>query len=202
MDKVILDKAEANLPTEFGEFKVVAFKTRDGLSHAALVYGEVNGRNDVLVRIHSECLTGDVMHSLKCDCGNQFNTAQRMIKENGSGVIVYLRQEGRGIGLFNKIKAYALQDKGEDTVDANIKLEFKADQRDYTIGAAILKELGLSSIKLITNNPRKIEGLEKYGIKITGRVPLVIKTNKHNEFYLETKKERLGHIFEDKGVIN
>jgi 3,4-dihydroxy 2-butanone 4-phosphate synthase/GTP cyclohydrolase II len=201
MENIIEETTAASLPTKLGDFRIYAFKTKDGQSHAALVRGEVKGKKDVLVRIHSECLTGDVFHSLKCDCGEQLDTAMKTIKKEGRGIILYLRQEGRGIGLFNKIKAYNLQEKGMDTVEANIKLGFKADQRDYTVGATILKELGLSSIRLITNNPRKIERLEKYGLEIVERVPLIIKSNKYNKKYLDTKKSKLGHLIEDTGVV-
>lgn len=195
MRDLIEEIAESNLPTEFGEFKVVAFKTKDKLNHVALVKGDVSGKSNVLVRIHSECLTGDTFHSLRCDCGKQLTSALSIIQKEG-GILLYLRQEGRGIGLFNKIKAYVLQEEGMDTVEANEQLGFCADQREYTVGAAILKKLGVKSIKLLTNNPKKIRGLEKFGIKITGRVPLVVEPNKFNKEYLDTKKEKLGHMIE------
>ena len=202
MEKFIEDSTEASLPTRYyGEFKIKAFKTKDKLHHVALIKGEVKEKNDILVRIHSECLSGDVFHSLKCDCGEQLEAALKKIDEEGVGVLIYLRQEGRGIGLFNKVKAYHLQEQGRDTVEANIELGFKADQRDYTIGAAILKELGLSTIRLMTNNPKKIQGLEEFGIKIVRRVPLVIESNEHNKKYLNTKKEKLGHMIENCGFV-
>jgi len=198
MGKIVLDKVSAKLPTKFGEFRIFAFETADKLNHVALVKGDVSKEN-VLVRVHSECLTGDALHSLKCDCGQQLDAALSQISKEG-GILLYLRQEGRGIGLFNKIKAYKLQEEGMDTVEANEKLGFKADQRDYTIGAALLKELGVKSISIMTNNPRKIHGLEDYGIKITGRVPLLMKPTKFDKKYLSTKKEKLGHIMEKEGV--
>jgi 3,4-dihydroxy 2-butanone 4-phosphate synthase/GTP cyclohydrolase II len=201
MEDLIQETAAAKLPTDYGNFKVVAFKTKDNASHVALIKGDIKGEKDILVRVHSECITGDLFHSLKCDCGCQLESAMRMIEKEGKGAILYLRQEGRGIGLFNKIKAYQLQEQGMDTVEANEKLGFKADQRDYTIGAAILKELGLSTIRLLTNNPTKITGLEKYGIEIKERVPLVMKCTEHNKKYINTKKEKLGHMIEDEGIV-
>jgi 3,4-dihydroxy 2-butanone 4-phosphate synthase/GTP cyclohydrolase II len=156
--------------------------------------GEVAGKEDILVRMHSECLTGDVFHSLRCDCGEQLQNAMHLIEENGSGVIVYLRQEGRGIGLVHKLRAYALQDTGLDTVQANEALGFRPDLRDYGIGAQILVDLGLSSIRILTNNPKKIVGLEGYGLSVTGQLPLRVEPNPHNEGYLSTKRDKLGHL--------
>ncbi len=194
-ERLVRRIAEAAMPSEFGEFRVMAFENQvDGLEHVALVKGEVEGGEDVLVRMHSECLTGDVFHSQRCDCGPQLEAAMRQIHEEGRGVIVYLRQEGRGIGLANKIRAYALQDTGQDTVEANQSLGFKPDLRDYGIGAQILLDLGLSTIRLLTNNPRKIVGLEGYGLTITGRAPIHVEATDHNRSYLETKRTRLGHI--------
>jgi 3,4-dihydroxy 2-butanone 4-phosphate synthase/GTP cyclohydrolase II len=166
----------------------------DGREHVALVKGDISGKANVLVRMHSECMTGDVFGSVRCDCGEQLAAAMRRIEEEGLGAIVYLRQEGRGIGLANKLKAYRLQDEGLDTVEANAELGFKPDLRDYGIGAQILLDLGLHSIRLLTNNPRKIVGLDGYDIEVTGREPLLVEPGSHNEKYLETKKAKLGHI--------
>lgn len=187
--------AEADLPTEFGHFKVIGYQSIiDQREHIALVKGDPAGRENVLVRMHSECMTGDVFASLRCDCGEQLEAAMRRIEEEGHGAIVYLRQEGRGIGLGNKLKAYALQDEGMDTVEANETLGFQADLRDYGIGAQILLDLGLRSIRVLTNNPKKIIGLDGYDIEITARVPLAVEHNQHNERYLATKRTKLGHL--------
>ncbi|MFH1224641.1 MAG: bifunctional 3,4-dihydroxy-2-butanone-4-phosphate synthase/GTP cyclohydrolase II [Candidatus Diapherotrites archaeon] len=188
--------AEASLPTEFGEFRALGYTdVVHGQEYVALVKGRVKGKKNVLVRVHSACLTGDVLHSLRCDCGEQLHSSMRMISQAGCGALLYIpHHEGRGIGLLNKLKTYSLQDKGKDTVEANLALGFDADLRDYGIGAQILRDLGLSSIKLITNNPRKIVGLEGYGLKVTGRVPMKTKPNSHNKKYLRTKKRRMGHL--------
>lgn len=190
--------AQASLPTDYGEFTIILYDNDvDAKEHVALVHGEVDGNEDVLVRVHSECLTGDVFASRRCDCGSQLHTAMKQIAAAGAGVVVYMRQEGRGIGLKNKILAYHLQEQGLDTVEANVELGFEPDLRDYGLGAQILKDLGLSSIRLLTNNPRKIIGLEGYGLSVTGREPIVIPPHEHNRFYLETKKKKMDHILPD-----
>lgn len=193
--RLVTRVAEADLPTRFGDFRVIAYSNvMDGREHVALVKGDLPGNANVLVRMHSECMTGDVFASMRCDCGEQLSAAMQQIEEEGMGAIVYLRQEGRGIGLGNKLKAYNLQDEGLDTVEANEKLGFQADLRDYGIGAQILLDLGLHSIRLLTNNPRKIVGLDGYDIEITGMEGLKIEPGEHNERYLEAKRSKLGHI--------
>lgn len=187
--------AEARLPTKFGDFRVIGYTSvLDGREHVALVKGEPAGKTNVLVRMHSECMTGDVFGSMRCDCGQQLAAAMKQIEEEGVGAIVYLRQEGRGIGLGNKLRAYALQDEGLDTVEANEKLGFKPDLRDYGIGAQILLDLDLHSIRLLTNNPKKVVGLDGYDIEITGMESLRVEPGEHNEKYLDTKRSKLGHI--------
>lgn len=193
-EKLIKRTGSARLPTEYGDFRIHSYIDQiNDDEHVALVKGEVDGKENVLVRVHSECLTGDVFGSKRCDCGDQLHKALSMIDEAGEGVLVYMRQEGRGIGLSNKVCAYELQDQGMDTVEANEELGFSADLRDYGFGAQILSDLGLSSIRLLTNNPRKVVGLEGYGLHISETVPIEIEPNEHNQEYLQTKVEKLGH---------
>ncbi len=183
------------LPTSYGDFDLYCFVAKTtGQEHLALVKGDVSGKENVLCRVHSECLTGDVFHSCRCDCGSQLDTALRMIAQEPAGVLVYMRQEGRGIGLANKLHAYHLQERGLDTVDANVRLGFAPDLREYGLGAEILKNLGIKSIRLLTNNPRKIAGLSGYGLEITNRVPLVMPPNDHDKKYLDTKRDRMEHL--------
>jgi 3,4-dihydroxy 2-butanone 4-phosphate synthase/GTP cyclohydrolase II len=191
----IIEKGEmVKLPTDRGEFEFIPFRqTSNGLEHSALVKGTWTKDEPVLVRVHSSCFTGDIFGSLRCDCGPQLHKAMEMVEAEGKGVIIYLSQEGRGIGLFNKIKAYSLQDEGMDTVQANLKLGFGVDERDYGVGASIMRELGLGKVRLISNNPVKRAGLEGYGIKIVETIPLIIESNPHNKFYLETKAKKMGH---------
>jgi 3,4-dihydroxy 2-butanone 4-phosphate synthase/GTP cyclohydrolase II len=200
-DKLVERVVSTGLPTGFGDFQVVGYRSLvDEKHHVALVKGDVDGREDVLVRVHSECLTGDVFHSLRCDCGEQLESALAMIEQEGQGVLLYLAQEGRGIGLLNKLRAYKLQEEGLDTVDANLKLGLPADLRDYGIGAQILVDLGLTSIRILTNNPKKIRGLEGYGLSVTAQVPIEHLANPHNEAYLRAKKERMGHTLHHQGL--
>ena len=193
-DELVKVECSAKLPTDSGTFELVGFDNQlDGKEHIAIVKGDVAGKENVLVRIHSECFTGDILGSYRCDCGSQLKKAMRTIEDKGEGIVLYLRQEGRGIGLINKIKAYKLQDSGLDTVDANLALGFGEDERDYAVAAQMLKALGVKSVVLMTNNPAKIEGLENYGMKVVKRAEIEIKPNEVNEKYLRTKFERMGH---------
>ncbi len=200
-DKLVERVVATRLPTTFGDFEAVGYRSLvDDKHHVALVKGDVAGKPDVLVRVHSECLTGDVFHSLRCDCGEQLESALSMIEREGEGVLLYLSQEGRGIGLLNKLRAYRLQEDGLDTVEANERLGLPADLRDYGIGAQILVDLGLSSIRILTNNPKKIRGLEGYGLSVSGQIPIEHAPNEHNEAYLRTKAERMGHTLHHQGL--
>jgi 3,4-dihydroxy 2-butanone 4-phosphate synthase/GTP cyclohydrolase II len=195
-ERLVRRIAEARLPTPYGEFRIIGYENNvDRAEHIALVFGEVEGRKQVLTRMHSKCLTGDVFGSARCDCGWQLQSAMRMIAKEGAGVVVYLDQEGRGIGLLNKLKAYELQDEGHDTVEANARLGFAPDLRNYGIGAQILMDLGLSSIRVLTNNPRKLVGLDGYGLEIVERVPIVASVTHENSDYLAVKRDKLGHLF-------
>lgn len=194
-ETLIEREGEASLPTKYGEFKLVGYREKlTGKEHVALVKGNVENGEPVLIRVHSECLTGDVLGSLRCDCGDQLAAALTAINEEGRGILLYMRQEGRGIGLLNKIKAYELQDRGMDTVEANLALGFAPDLRDYGVGAQILEDLGVKEVRLMTNNPKKISGISGYGIEIVERVPIQMNHNERNEFYLKTKKEKMEHM--------
>ena len=200
-DRLVERVVSTRLPTAFGEFTAFGYRAlQDDKHHVAMIKGDVAGQKDVLVRVHSECLTGDVFHSLRCDCGEQLESALAMIEREGRGVLLYLAQEGRGIGLLNKLRAYRLQDEGLDTVDANLELGLPVDLRDYGIGAQILVDLGLSSIRILTNNPKKIRGLEGYGLSVAEQVPIAHAPNPHNERYLRAKRDRLGHALHHQGL--
>lgn len=189
--------AVAELPTRFGHFRLVGFwNNRDGKEHVAMVHGDVVGAADVAIRLHSECLTGDVMGSLRCDCRDQLTEGLRAIQREGRGILLYLRQEGRGIGLLNKIRAYALQEQGLDTVEANQALGFRDDERDYAVAAHMVRSLGVKSVRVVTNNPDKIRQLTQHGVEVSGRIPHVIPPNEFNRFYLETKARRSGHLID------
>ena len=200
-ERLVERVVSTSMPTAFGDFTVVGYRSLvDDKHHVALVKGDVDGREDVLVRVHSECLTGDVFHSMRCDCGEQLEAALDQIEAEGEGVLLYLAQEGRGIGLLNKLRAYKLQEEGLDTVDANLELGLPADLRDYGIGAQILVDLGLSSIRILTNNPKKIHGLEGYGLSVSEQVPIEPAANRHNADYLDTKRRRMGHTLHHQGA--
>ena len=193
-EKLVERVVSVRLPTDYGDFQAVAYReTLTGKQHVALVKGDVDGRDDVLVRVHSECLTGDVFHSRRCDCGEQLDLALRRIEQEGQGVLLYLAQEGRGIGLLNKLRAYELQEQGLDTVEANLQLGFKADSREWGIGNQILADLGLTTIRILTNNPKKLTGIDGFGLKVVEQLPIEVEPNDDNRGYLETKREKLGH---------
>jgi len=194
-DSILIKGTEVKLPTEYGEFNLIPFiQKSNGLEHVAITKGSWKEDDQVLVRVHSSCVTGDIFGSFRCDCGNQLHEAMKRVQKEGKGVIIYLNQEGRGIGLYNKMKAYKLQEQGLDTVEANVELGFKEDERDYGVGAGMLHSLGIRNLRLITNNPVKKAGLEGYGMKIVETIHIDVPTNKHNQFYMETKRDKMGHF--------
>lgn len=195
-DSLIEEIVRVDMPTQYGHFKLIAFQEKNSSNeHLALVKGTLEPNEPVMVRVHSSCFTGDILGSLRCDCGEQLHKAMAMVEEEGKGVILYMNQEGRGIGLLNKLKAYHLQEQGMDTVDANLHLGFQTDQRDYGVGAQILRHLGVSKIRLLSNNPKKRVGLISYGLEIVENIPIKVESNPHNEKYLQTKRDRMGHEF-------